>query len=240
MWFVAFVTRRGETMMAFSTPRRFLMPHVVLLGDSSIDNAAYVGHNGVPVVGHLRARLPAGWKVSQCALDGSTTEDIDKQLAKTPEDATHLVVSVGGNNALLRSDVLREKSRSVAESLMRFHELSAAFEREYCDMLEEVLARGLPTGVCAIYDPAPVDELERKVMRIGLQTFNDVIFRAAFARGVPVVDLRLTCNDAKDLANPIEPSSIGGAKIADGIAWMVTEHDFTRRRSTVYVGSSRA
>jgi hypothetical protein len=36
------------------------MGHLVLLGDSVFDNAAYVG-GGPDVVAQLRARLPTGW-----------------------------------------------------------------------------------------------------------------------------------------------------------------------------------
>ncbi|HXE56522.1 MAG TPA: hypothetical protein VNK43_00835 [Gemmatimonadales bacterium] len=40
----------------------------------------------------------------------------------------------------------------------------------------------------------------------------------AFERGLGVVDLRTVCADPADYANPIEPSSVGGAKIARAIA----------------------
>lgn len=212
------------------------MPHVVLLGDSSFDNALYVGRDGTPVIGHLRARLPPGWSATLGAVDGSTTLDIDRQLARLPADATHLVVSVGGNDALLASGVLRETARSVADALLRFHEIGVVFARHYHAMLDRVLARGLPTAVCAIYEPAPPDETERRIMAVGLQTFNDVILRAAFARGLPALDLRLTCASPGDLANPIEPSSAGGAKIADGIVRLLAGHDFSRHGAAVYVG----
>jgi hypothetical protein len=36
--------------------------HVVLLGDSVLDNAGYLGGRGPDVVTQLRARLPAGWR----------------------------------------------------------------------------------------------------------------------------------------------------------------------------------
>jgi hypothetical protein len=62
-----------------------------------------------------------------------------------------------------------------------------------------------------------------------------VIMRAAFARGLPLIDLRLIIDDDADYANDIEPSVAGGAKIAKVIATLVTTHDFTRRRSEVYV-----
>ena len=46
--------------------------------------------------------------------------------------------------------------------------------------------------------------------------------RAAFARSVPVIDLRLICTEPADYANPIEPSVQGGQKIASAIAgWLL-------------------
>jgi len=68
----------------------------------------------------------------------------------------------------------------------------------------------------------------------GLTVFNDVITRQAFARGLPLIDLRLVCDEDADYANPIEPSSQGGEKIASTIARLVAEHDFSRRRSEVF------
>jgi hypothetical protein len=70
----------------------------------------------------------------------------------------------------------------------------------------------------------------------GLALFNDIITREAFARRLPVVDLRLVCNEDADFANPIEPSVPGGAKIAATIAHLVTEHGLGRRRSEVFIG----
>jgi hypothetical protein len=47
--------------------------------------------------------------------------------------------------------------------------------------------------------------------------FNDCIVRAAFAHGLPLLDLRLICAEETDYANPIEPSAQGGEKIARAI-----------------------
>ena len=41
------------------------------------------------------------------AVDGATTHAMAKQRAGIPGDATHLVVSVGGNDAPGHSDLLR-------------------------------------------------------------------------------------------------------------------------------------
>jgi hypothetical protein len=101
-------------------------------------------------------------------------------------------------------------------------------------MLDTVLARRLPTGLCTIYDPRFPDPLRQRLAVAGLALFNDVIAREAFMRGLPLIDLRLVCNEAADFANPIEPSVQGGLKIATSIARLATEHDFGQRRSMVY------
>ena len=63
-----------------------------------------------------------------------------------------------------------------------------------------------------------------------------IIRRAAFAAGPPVLDLRLVCPRAGDYSrvSPIEPSHLGGAKIAKLVAEVATAHDFERGRTVVY------
>ena len=74
------------------------MAHVVLLGDSIFDNGVYVPDEPA-VEDQLRAALPASWRVTRLAVDGHVPADVAGQLAKLPEDATHLIVSCGGNDA---------------------------------------------------------------------------------------------------------------------------------------------
>jgi hypothetical protein len=103
-------------------------------------------------------------------------------------------------------------------------------------MLDGVLARKLPTAVCSIYGPRYLNPDTRNVASAGLSVFNDTITREAFARGVPLIDLRLIFNDDADYANDVEPSTKGGAKIAHVITTLLTTHDFTQKRSEIYVG----
>ncbi|HEX9882207.1 MAG TPA: SGNH/GDSL hydrolase family protein [Hyphomicrobium sp.] len=210
------------------------MKHVVLLGDSIFDNKAYVG-DGPDVITQVREALPDGWTATLAARDGAMISDIKGQLATMPSDATHLVVSIGGNDALQEKDLIEEKARSVAEVLDKLAKIKAAFKKDYGAMLDDVVARKLPVAVCTIYEARYEDPTTRKIAGAGLTVFNDVIMREAFARGLPVVDLRLTFDDDADYANDIEPSVKGGAKIARAIATLVTTHDFTRRRSEIYV-----
>jgi lysophospholipase L1-like esterase len=193
------------------------MGHVVLLGDSIYDNAAYVA-GATDVVRQVRQRLPQGSKATLAAVDGSKSGDVRQQLRHMPADATHLVLSVGGNDALGSSDFLTTPVCSTAEALSGLADIAGEFERGYLVMLADVLARRLPTAICTVYYPSFPDAALQKVAVAGLTVFNDCIIRAAFAHGLPLLDLRLICTEEADYANPIEPSARGGEKIARAVS----------------------
>jgi hypothetical protein len=205
---------------------------IALLGDSVFDNGAYIG--GAPdVAEQLRGCLPAS--VVLAAVDGSQCEQVGGQLERLPPDVTHLIVSVGGNDALDHLGLFDEPVGSIAEALVRMGDASSTFEFKYRRMLEAVSGTGLPTAVCTIYFPQFPEAGLQTVAVAALAHFNDCILREAFRTGVPVLDLRLICSDPRDYANPIEPSAQGGQKIAEAIARLVREHDFAVKRSTIYV-----
>jgi hypothetical protein len=208
------------------------MGHVVLLGDSIFDNARYVPDRP-PVVEQLRKGLPGGWRATLLAVDGHTAGDVPGQLARLPADATHLVVSAGGNDALGASWILAQSADSVGHALAQLHGAQAEFREVYRRMLRAVLAAGKPTAVCTVYDAIP-GLGPAELTALGL--FNEVILREAFLAGLPVVDLRLVCTDAADYSSlsPIEPSVAGGSKITRVVAGVATAHDFSRRHSVVY------
>lgn len=208
------------------------MTHVVLLGDSIFDNQSYVGQ-APDVVRQLRARLGPSWRATLLAADGDVTTDVHRQLDRVPRDATHLVVSVGGNDALGSSSVLAERAGSVAEAVSRLAEEQARFRQTYGRMVEAVAARKLPTALCTVYDTL-YPEPQRRVVIAGLALYNDVITRAAFARGMPLVDLRLICTEPGDYANPIEPSAQGGEKIAAAVACLLQAGPAAGARSSVW------
>jgi hypothetical protein len=192
--------------------------HVVLLGDSIFDNRAYVRPGEPDVVAQVRPKLPQQWQATLCAVDGAVVRDVERQLRTVPADATHLIVSVGGNDGLRNIGVLRESARSVAEAVGRLAGVREEFARDYRAMLEAVLTHQRPVALCTIYDARFPDPQEQRLVVTGLSLFNDVITREAFARRLPLIDLRLICNEPDDYANPIEPSAKGGEKIATVIA----------------------
>lgn len=207
--------------------------HVVLLGDSIFDNRSYVG-NGPDVVQQVRAELPRGWKATLLAVDGAVVAEVPAQLQRLPADATHLVLSVGGNDALQKQNLLSQPAKSVTEVFVELTTTREKFAQDYLAMLKQVAARGKPTAVCTVYDPRFEVVLQNRLASTGLAVFNDGITRAAFSLGLPLLDLRLLFSAREDYANPIEPSVQGGAKLARTIRQIVTGHDFTQQRSAVY------
>jgi lysophospholipase L1-like esterase len=210
------------------------MKHIVLLGDSVFDNKAYID-GGLDVIEQIRRQIPAGWKASLLAVDGSVVENVRKQSLDLPDDATHLVISAGGNDAILNAGILQQKVASSAEVLDKFADIAGEFERHYREMLQSVLSLNKPTAVCTIYYPRIPEPFTQKIAVAALATFNDVIIRLAFLSGVPLIDLRLVCDENSDYANEIEPSEKGGGKIANAIVRLVSDHNFESRRTEVFI-----
>jgi hypothetical protein len=190
--------------------------HIVLLGDSIFDNGVYVP-GGPSVIEHLRRILPTGWNATLVAVDGATISSVERQIGRVPTDATHLVLSVGGNDALGQSGfILSEPADSYATALGGIACIRDEFSAEYRRMLAQVRSLQLPLAVCTIYDSVPGLKPSESV---GLSVFNDVITKQVLAIGATLIDLRLICSEPTDYApiSPIEPSALGGGKIARAI-----------------------
>ena len=167
---------------------------------------------------HLAGMLPEGWSATLLAVDGATTARLQSQLDRVPADATHLVVSIGGNDALGQIDMLSLPVRSTAEALAIFADRVGRFEADYRRAIEPVLTSGRPVTLCTIYNGDLQEPTQAAAARVALTLFNDVIVRVALEHGTGLIDLRLVCTRPSDYANPIEPSGSGGRKIATRIA----------------------
>lgn len=208
------------------------MSHVILLGDSIFDNASYVPGEQ-PVIDQLRNQLGNSCKATLLAIDGNVTKDVQYQTQNLPDDASHLIISVGGNDALQYSPLLYEPANTVSEALQLLTNAKSDFQSQYNQILKHVMKFKLPTAVCTIYDSIP--NLEPFSVT-ALSIFNDVIVREAISANMPIIDLRRTCGDAGDYSDlsPIEPSAVGGQKIVNAICKLLDAHDFRQGNSTVY------
>jgi len=213
------------------------MAHIVLLGDSIFDNAAYVP-DGLPVIDQVRVWMEEGDRATLLAIDGDCIRDVSRQLTQLPKDATHLFLSIGGNDALGYASVLRDAATSLPIALQQIADMKKTFSQAYQKLLKSLLALDLPLALCTIYDACPVpDPTLQLLATTALSVFNDCITRQAIAQGLPLIDLRVLCSDPADYSSvsPIEPSTTGGEKIARCIATIVKQHNFSQNHTTCYV-----
>jgi hypothetical protein len=208
------------------------MNHLILLGDSILDNASYT-EGGPAVITHVQEQIPKDWQATLLAVDGSTTEHVADQIQEIPSNASHLLLSVGGNNALLRVEVLETPVNSSGEALILLSEVVREFEASYRNTLKQCLSLNLPLVVCTIYHGNFPDPSHQRRVIVALALFNDVIIRVATENRLKVLDLRFVCTGPEDYANPIEPSASGGAKIAQAIVRAVTEPQLAVRGACI-------
>ncbi|MDB4976824.1 MAG: hypothetical protein JWN48_5165 [Myxococcaceae bacterium] len=206
--------------------------HIALLGDSIFDNASYT--RGAPdVVTHLARLLPKPWRASLLAVDGATVPRLGAQLERVEPSVSHLVISVGGNDALQNIDMLNMRVSSTRQALLLFEQRIERFEREYRRAIVQALGLSRPTTLCTIYNGnLPAGEAD--AARMALMMFNDVIARVAYEQGLDLIELRLVCTEPGDYANPIEPSDQGGAKIARAVASALGLHSHPKRSRTFF------
>lgn len=209
------------------------MAHVALLGDSIFDNGAYT-EGGPAVIQQLREKLPPDWRATLAARDGATTANVASQLAQLPRDVDRLALSVGGNDALRQAYILKAPVSSSAQALQLISNAVSGFEAAYRAALRPCLEVDPRMVVCTIYWGNFEPDFAR-VARIAIAPFDDAIIRAAVEFGLTVVELRLVCDSAADYANPIEPSSQGGEKIAAALMRAMTP-EFGVGRSAHIIG----
>ena len=196
------------------------MLHVVLLGDSIFDNALYVPGEP-PVIAQVKSLLPKGGKATLLAKDGAIVADVSEQIAGIPSGSSHLVLSVGGNDALGAIEMLAEPARNVTDALSILSTIRREFQRSYHSTLKQIQVNQKPLAVCTIYEAIPGLSTE---LQTALAIFNDTIVREALGVDATIIDLRAICTDADDFStvSPIEPSARGGQKIASAIANWIT------------------
>ena len=159
------------------------------------------------MIEQLGHRLPLGARATLGAMDGSVTSGVRLQLQIAPEDATHFVVSAGGNDALHHASLIGDKVSSVGEAMEKLAAVRELLRAGLRDHARRRGRRGVPVAVCTIYDARFPDAKQRRLAALGLTIFNDCITREAAARGLALIDLRLILTADGDLANPIEPSA---------------------------------
>jgi hypothetical protein len=134
------------------------------------------------------------------------------------ERAEHIILSVGGNDALEHIDLLEEVIETRAKNvLVRLWSIREGFRRSYATLLDRLATTRRPVLVLTIYNPCfqghGFDAAYQQAAESAVSIINDVIQQEARRRSFEILELRTLFDDQADYANPIEPSAIGGAKL---------------------------
>ncbi|KAH3761793.1 hypothetical protein Pelo_6388 [Pelomyxa schiedti] len=278
-------------------------------------------------------------RATSVAVDGAVVSSVEEaQVGRVPGDATHLVLSAGGNDALRGFGVLEVRVSTVQDALISLAKVVAKFRNAYVALVTELVTKGHPLCLCTVYKPCfgkfqpgfnffgavapavpdastvkpkkhteaapaidkalldqltnmgfpepqskialkmcsfnveealellctgivpetessdsedsdneapivqhPDDGAEESpfaaidtVSGMALSAINGVILDAACHFGLPVICLDKIMTDPADFANQIEPSSVGGMKMAQIIVRVVTSHNFAEGKTTLY------
>jgi len=198
--------------------------NVSLLGDSIIDNKVYVGEGELSVTEHLQHNSSSNF--TMIAVDGDTTEDVlENQLENLKEPVSHIVLSIGGNDLLQNLHLLQDETSGMKFALEKSSELIGEIQENYTKILEHLSNYDAKVLLCTVYE----GDLKSDVMlaqfdkagQAMLKMHNDTVYYLASKFDVDVLELRNIFTNKEDYANPIEPSHIGGEKLAKAIIqWM--------------------
>jgi len=194
--------------------------NVSLLGDSIIDNKVYVGEGELSVTEHLQHNSSSN--ITMIAVDGDTTEDVLKnQLDNLKEPVSHIVLSIGGNDLLQNLHILQDETSGMKFALEKSSELIGEIQENYIKILEQLSQYDSKVLLCTVYEgDLKSDVLLADYDKAGqamLKMHNDTVYYLASKFEVDVLELRNIFTNKEDYANPIEPSHIGGEKLAKEI-----------------------
>ena len=209
---------------------------IVLVGDSVFDNEVYVKPYK-DVISHLERLLPENYAANLCAVDGSTTLDIVDQIRYIPKSATHIFVSIGGNDVLPHRGMLYDDELDRIDILEQLARKANTFHRNYTKAINLILKLGKPVTLFTIYNGYMLPEIATAI-KAAVAIFNDKIYQVANKKNLSVIELRDICKHAADFANPIEPSSIGGIRIAKAIYNHVKKARKKNKKSDIFLDYS--
>jgi len=220
---------------------------IILLGDSIIDNRSYVLDGELDVTNHLKklyAGQPDVF-ITNNAVDGDTMYDLERNYLDEEElqNASHTIVSIGGNDLLHNISFLQTTSE-LSEVMGKdarigkwgarelnptrnkvfeetYFEIIKPFTKQYGTIVANLSNHRAKLLLCTVYEGDLVDSDEFSDVNNSSKTmvsvFNDIVYRTANKYDADVLELREIFVSSEDYANPIEPSHIGGGKLAKAI-----------------------
>ena len=223
------------------------MSKVALLGDSIIDNKVYVGQDEFSVLEHLESL--SDLEFSQVALDGDTTVGVlQGQLDKIEKDADFIVLSIGGNDLLEHLHLLVDdiNKHLFSRNLEIMNSFVEPIRERYEEIVEHLTKEQGKVLLCTVYNGdfergdgyetleinqeftssfGVLFEGRQEAAGVIARVFNDIVYSTGNKFGVEVLELREIFTESADYANPIEPSHIGGGKLAKRILEWIKSYE---------------
>jgi hypothetical protein len=199
-------------MSEFPTLEEFRQPHVVLLGDSLLPVRADLPEGRLEDAIMPGARFP--WKLSVISAAQVSTPG---PSATIPEDATHIVINIEGNEAIAASGLLDGPPIAWRSGLAQLNSAADDFERHVEILARAALSTRLPTLACTMFPPRYPDWEQQQAACAALAVFNDRILKSAVAAGFAIADLRQLGSVPELYASPTQLSVAGLQRVAEVI-----------------------
>ena len=206
--------------------------NILLLGDSIIDNGSYVHEGELDVTAHLKKLYSDQPDVfiTNNAVDGDTMYNIEYNHLDTPEveEASHIIVSIGGNDLLHNISFLQttsELSKFMGKDARigkwgrrelnpttnkvfeeTYFEIIKPFKKQYETIVANLSSHRANLLLCTVYEGDLVDSDEFSDVNNSSKTmvslFNDIVYRTANKYSADVLELREIFVRPEDYANP--------------------------------------
>eukprot|EP00930_Biecheleria_cincta_P002428 TRINITY_DN103439_c0_g1_i1.p1 TRINITY_DN103439_c0_g1~~TRINITY_DN103439_c0_g1_i1.p1 ORF type:complete len:354 (-),score=64.37 TRINITY_DN103439_c0_g1_i1:89-1150(-) len=203
-------------------------PHVVLLGDSTLDNVRHLDLDAgeMSIEGQLSKRCAEkGWEFTLLARDGSTLDDVARQqIPFIPDEATHLVLSASGNNLLSLLNEMADSHWSLGSMVSSIGEGLPQVAESYRRLLQAMKSSGCHMACCTVYRPQFRHIFLRTLATLSLGVHNARIHQIAQELDISVIDMGVLFDCDEDFANPLELSTQGGAKVVENVMQFMRDH----------------
>jgi hypothetical protein len=204
-----------------------IIRHAVLLGDALQNIDLGLGDAERALV--PQPRNP--WKLTVLRAEDVLQK---RHVRAFPEDATHIAISIAGGWAIESSGLLRGQAQSIHEALDTLAAAADEFDGAFAGLVAAALETGLPTVVCTLVPSRFSEPSQQRVAGTALAIFNDRVVRRAFGARLPIVDLRMVCDEEADYASESLLSHTGVRKVANVLRSALYDISRSVERSRVY------
>lgn len=213
---------------ALDVPEDIQKPHIVLLGDSTLDNGRYLNlaFGELSVEKQLSKRcIERGWEMTILAQDGSLLDDVlVRQLPLIPDHVTHIVLSASGNDLLSLLNQMVVANFTIGSMYSAIGEGLKQVSARYHGLLQTLKGLGCHLACCTVYRPNFNHIFFKSLAIFSLGMHNSRITQTAVDLDCSVIDLANMFDCQEDFANPLELSTRGGAKVVENVTHFVQEH----------------